>query len=443
MQPLSNAETGFFKPLPLTADSLVVFAYSRQGFVPSMIPNVVPDSVSAIRFLGNEIAEERKEVQGWVPPSGAGVDPVALTAATEKYNTMRNFTLNSMYPVVEGYQDVDGNFGVAGGVRINFSDRIGATGLDVTASYSPTAELASDERMHMHAVFRHWNWNITGTLNRADFYDLFGPTRVSRKGYSLAAQYQKNLLLDGPTSLNYTLRAAGYGGLATVPEFQDVEASDDKLATIYGDLAYKSLRKSLGAIDDELGSTWGAAFRGNYAGEKFRPRLTAEGSRGFLLPLDHSSVWVRGAAGTFLGGSRNDPFARSYFGGFGNNWVDYRGIKQFRNTESFPGLDINQISGATYGKAQVEWMSPPLRFRKVGIPSAYLRWASLTAFASGLVTDFDQDATRRSYVSGGAQADVRLITISQFESTFSVGFATAAGKHIPRTSALMISFKLM
>jgi hypothetical protein len=171
--------------------------------------------------------------------------------------------------------------------------------------------------------------------------------------------------------------------------------------------------------------------------------LSLDGTRGFVLPLDHSSVWLRAAAGTFAGGNRNDPFARSYFGGFGNNWVDYRGIKQFRNTESFPGIEINQVSGATYGKAQVEWMSPPLRFRKVGIPSAYLRWAGLTAFASGLVTDFDHEATRRGYVSAGAQADLRLITMSQFESTFSVGFAAAAGKRLPRSTALMISFKLM
>ncbi|MGE5750256.1 MAG: hypothetical protein ACM31F_09880, partial [Gemmatimonas sp.] len=229
----------------------------------------------------------------------------------------------------------------------------------------------------------------------------------------------------------------------TLPEFQDVAASSDRLATIYGDLEYKSLRRSLGAIDDELGSTWGAAFHGNYAGSTLRPRVLLDGSRGFLLPLDHSSVWLRAAAGSFTGGNRNDPFARTYFGGFGNNWVDYRGIKQFRNTESFPGLDINEVGGATYGKAQVEWMSPPLRFRKVGVPSAYLRWASLTTFASGLVTDFDDTATRRSYVSVGAQADLRLITISQFESTFSVGLATAAGKQIPRKSALMVSFKLM
>ena len=443
MQPLSNAETGFFKPLPLTPDSLVVFAYSRQGFVPSMIPNAVPDSVSAIRFLGNQIAAERKEVQGWVPPSGERVDQAALTAATGKYSTLQNFKLDNAYPIVEGYQDVDGNFGVAAGVRANFSDRIGATGLEVTTSYSPAQGLDADERLHMRAVFRHWNWNVTGTLNRADFYDLFGPTRTSRKGYSLAAQYQGNLFFDGPTSLGYTIRAAGYGGLETVPEFQDVAASYDRLATVSGDLNYKSLRRSLGAIDDELGTTWGAGVRSNYARATLYPRLVVDGSRGFLLPLDHSSIWLRGAAGTSLGGNRNDPFARSYFGGFGNNWVDHRGIKQFRNTESFPGLEINEVSGSNYAKAQVEWTSPPLRFRKVGIPSAYLRWAGLTAFASGLVTDVDDEDSRRSFVSAGAQADLRLITISQFESTFSLGAAVAAGEKMRRSPALMISLKLM
>jgi hypothetical protein len=67
----------------------------------------------------------------------------------------------------------------------------------------------------------------------------------------------------------------------------------------------------------------------------------------------------------------------------------------------------------------------------------------LSAFASGLVTDFDDDKTRRGFVNVGAQADLRSITLSHMESTFSVGVATAAGKGIKRSSALMISFKLM
>jgi hypothetical protein len=59
------------------------------------------------------------------------------------------------------------------------------------------------------------------------------------------------------------------------------------------------------------------------------------------------------------------------------------------------------------------------------------------------VTDFDDESTRRGYVNAGAQADLRLITISQFESTLSVGVATAAGQRIPRKSSVMVSFKLM
>lgn len=443
MQPLSNAETGFFKPLPLNADSLVVFAYSRTGFMPAMIPNAVPDSISAIRFLGNEIAEKRKEVQAYVPASITAPNVNVLKKATHPYSSIQNFTLDNIYPVVEGYEDIDGTRAAAVGLRANLSDRLGAAGLDVTASYSPNKFLDANERLHLRAAFRYWNWSVTGTLNPASFYDLFGPTKVSRQGYSLATQYQKNLVLDGPTTFGYVVKAAAYGNLATVPEFQDIAASYDKLATVAGELNYKSLRKSLGATEDELGNTWNTAVRSNYANSIFYPRVSAEASQGFLLPIDHSSIWLRGAAGSFMNGHREDPFARTYFGGFGNNWVDYRGVKQFRNTESFPGLDINEVGGATYGKAQVEWTLPPLRFRKVGVPSAYLRWAGLSTFAGALVTDFDDSGTRRSYVNVGAQADLRMITLSHMESTFSIGVATAAGDKMRRKSQLMASFKLM
>jgi hypothetical protein len=152
---------------------------------------------------------------------------------------------------------------------------------------------------------------------------------------------------------------------------------------------------------------------------------------------------LRAGAGTALGRNRDDPFAKFYFGGFANNWVDHREIKQFRSIESFPGLAINQAGGATYGKAQVEWMSPPLRFRRVGVPSAYLRWASLSLFATGLVTDPDKALARRSLGSLGAQVDLRLITLSHLESTFSFGPAVAKGDGVPARSAVMVSLKIM
>ena len=443
MEVLSNTETGFFKPVPISEDSVVVFRYTSRGFVPSMIPNEVPDSVSRIRFLGNEIAERRTEVQSWMVPPASSIDLDSLTTSTGTYRSLRHFKLDNAYPVVEGYEDAAGTFAVAGGVRANFSDRVGTTALDLTSSYSPDRDLSSYERLHLRAVFRHWNWRVSAALNRADFYDLFGPTKTSRRGYSLALRYQGNVFYDPPRSLTYTLQLAGYGGLRTVPEYQNVTAPFDRLLSFSGDLAYGSLRRSLGAIDDELGTTWGVTVRGNYVKPALYPRLSLDASKGFLLPLDHSSLWLRASAGTALAGNRNEPFAKFFFGGFGNNWVDYRAIPQFRNTESFPGIGINAVGGASYGKAQVEWTSPPLRFRRAGIPSFYLRWADLSLFATGLMTDVDDATARRTMASVGAQLDVRLVTLSHLDSTFSIGFAVARGEGVPLGSALMFSFKIM
>jgi hypothetical protein len=443
MEPLSNAETGFFKPVPISADSVLVFQYTGQGFVPAMIPNEVPDSVSAIRFLGNEIAETRAEVQSWMVPPASRINLDSLTSATGTYRALRHFRLDNAYPIVEGYEDAAGNSAVAGGVRLNFSDWIGTTALSLTSSYSPDPDLSSFERLHLSADFHHWNWRVSAALNRADFYDLFGPTKTSRRGYSLALRYQGNFLLDGPKSLGYTLQLAGYGGLETVPEYQNVTASFDKLLSYSANLAYGSLRSSLGAIDRELGTAWGVTLRGNYVNRRLYPRVNLDGAKGLLLPWDHSSLWFRASAGAALAGDRDEPFANFFFGGFGNNWVDYRDIRQFRATESFPGLEINEVGGTTYGRAQLEWMLPPLRFRRVGIPSFYLRWAGLSLFATGLITNVDEAAVRRTIGSAGAQIDVRLVTLSHLNSTLSIGFAMAGERGQPVTTAWMFSFKIM
>jgi len=442
-EPLSNAETGLFRPVPISEDSVVVFRFTGRGFVPSMIANEVVDSVSAIRFLGNEIAERRTDVQSWMVPPASRINLDSLTISTGRYRALRQFKLDAAYPVVEGYRDSAGTYAVAGGVRLNFSDRIGTTGLDVTSSYSPGQDLASDERLHLRAVFRHWNWRVSAGLNPADFYDLFGPTLTSRAGYGLGVQYHGTLIFDTPRTLEYTLQLAGYGGLKTLPEYQGVAAPYRSLLSFSGNLAYGSLRSSLGAIDYELGTTWGATLRGNYVNRTVYPRLSLDASKGFPLPLDHSSLWFRVSAGAALAGDRNDPFANFFFGGFGNNWVDYRAIRQFRNTESFPGLEINEVGGANYGRAQLEWMLPPLRFRRVGIPSFYLRWAGLSLFATGLMTNVDDTSLQRTIGSVGAQLDFRLVTLSHLNSTLSFGFAAARGEGIPLGSAFMFSFKIM
>ena len=443
MLPLSNAETGFFRPVPFSDDSLIVFRYTGRGFVPSLIPNRVVEHVSAIQFLGNEIADQRSQVRSWELPPAPQIDTDSLTAATHDYSTLGQFKLDNFYPVVEGYEDAAGTFAVAGGLRFNLSDRLGATALDVTTSYSPHPDLEPFQRIHATAHLNYWNLGVTAAVNPADFYDLFGPTRTSRRGYSLALNYKGSLLYDAPKSLSYSLGVGGYGGLATLPEFQGVAASYDKLLSASGSLDYQFRRASLGAIDYEAGTTWSLNVHTNYVNRAAYPRVSMDVAQGFPLPLNHSAVWFRASAGAALAGARDEPFANFYFGGFGNNWVDHRSSRQYRFTESFPGFDINTIGGTTYGRGQVEWTLPPIRFRRLGIPSWYLRWAGLTFFATGLVTNPDDQALRRTVGSVGAQLDIRMVTLTHLNSTLSVGFAVAGERGSPAQSEFMASFKIL
>ena len=65
MEAVSNAETGFLRPIPREDGSLIVFEFTGQGFVPTIIDPVPLEDLSAINFLGNEIVKKHPVVQDW------------------------------------------------------------------------------------------------------------------------------------------------------------------------------------------------------------------------------------------------------------------------------------------------------------------------------------------------------------------------------------------
>ena len=70
---MSNTETGFFRPIPIGGDALVVFRYTGQGFVPARIQAKPLADVNPITFLGAEIAEAHPIVKDWKLGSPASV----------------------------------------------------------------------------------------------------------------------------------------------------------------------------------------------------------------------------------------------------------------------------------------------------------------------------------------------------------------------------------
>jgi len=251
--------------------------------------------------------------------------------------------------------------------------------------------------------------------------------------------------------LDLNLSLVGYSGLERLPDYQNVSATFDEFLTMRSSLDYKHTRKSLGAVDDEKGVKWQFLSQGNYVNSEIYPRIYANLDYGIPLPIGHSSIWFRSSAGHSFG-DRHNPFSNFFFGGFGNNWVDYLSEKRYREYYSFPGVELNEFGGKNYGKMMLEWNLPPIRFRRIGFTSLYLRWARIALFTSAIRTNLDgQKATdfpsqfgmQRSLFNFGGQIDFRFVSFSRFNSTFSLGYASAFEENQKVSKEFMISLKIL
>ena len=434
---LSNSETGFFRPIVAGEDSLIVFRYTGEGFVPATIEAKPLTDVSAITFLGQQLAEKHAVIKSWTLGSPARVPFDVAKSPPGPYRPLRSLRLESFYPVVEGYRDF-----AAGGVHFAFSDPVQLNRAGVTVSYTPDGDLASGERLHLHAEYQRSNWKARFRFNDADFYDLFGPTKTSRKGYNGGLGYTRTLVYDPPRQLDLVVRADHYRGLDTLPDFQNVATPIDRLTALRARIGYHDLRGSLGRVDDEKGLAWQVGLDNDLVDGQAYLRTWADLDRGVALPLRHSSVWLRSSAGF----SPNDPaapWANFFFGGFGNNWVDHGDEKRYRQSYSFPGAEINEIGGRNYARTTLEWNLPPVRFRRAGRPGFYATWARPALFTSAIVTNMDSAATRRVLTNVGGQVDVRITILSALDLTLSGGYAVAFERGTRARSEAMVSLKLL
>ena len=447
MSIVTNGETGFFRPLPVSQESLIVFRYAGQGFVPAIVDPKPISDVSAITFLGQVIAEKHPIVKDWIMPSPLGVNIDSLTTYRGAYRGVRALGLASMYPIVQGYKGA-----TALGMRIDFSDPVSTNTVGLSATYSPSRALGGDERVHLSVGYQHSDWSVQAKWNSASFYDLVGPTKVGRKGYSAGATYKHSLVYDPPRNLDLTAGVTGYGGLELLPDAQNVSTSSgfDKLVTWTGQLSFRNVRASLGAVEVEKGYKWQLLTSTNAVRFKHSGHTAWRGfplgvgtvDLGAPLPVRHSSLWLRSSAG-FSPGRREEPFSNFYFGGFGNNWVDYQDPKRYREYSSFPGVDLDEIGGTNFAKALLDWNLPPLRFRRVGKPAFYATWLRASLFGGGIVTNMDDPSERTTFGNAGAQADLRLTMLVQQPLTLSWGYARAFGRHRRMSDEWMVSLKIL
>lgn len=446
LEAVSNAETGFFRPLQNPDGSLTIFHYTGQGFVPAIIQPEPLQDVGAITFLGAEVIKRHPELKSWRVGSPADIPLEELITFEGDYSPIRHMGLNSIVPIVEGYKD-----SVGIGFDVNFGDPLRLDLLDIAVSYSPDKDLAGDERAHFDASYRHVStsgsplsgtWTAGLRYNYADFYDLFGPTKKGLKGQSGNLGYKKILIFDEPRLMHFSVDLWHYRDLERLPDFQNVDTPFDKLTTLQTRLEFSNLKSSLGSVDDEKGYAWELTAIADHANSETIPKLYGIFDFGFALPWKHSSIWLRNSAG-LADGDRDNAFANFFFGGFGNNYVDRGTEKRYREEYSLPGFELNEIGGRSFYRSMLEWNLPPIRFENLGTPGFYVSWARSSLFATSLVVDPDAARFRRTVSDVGAQIDFRFHILSRLDMTLSLGYAIGTGEAVRSADEFMISLKVL
>jgi hypothetical protein len=434
---ITNADTGYFRPVPLAGEELLALRFTAQGFLPVVISPQPVEKVNAITFLGQRIVEAHPIVKAWKIPPPSGVDLPSVTRSEGPYSAFATLRKRSLYPIIEGYKNTAGV-----GMRLNVDDSIGYNRLNLSLSYSPSTSLPSDQRFHFKGVYSYLGWKLIGTYNYANFYDLFGPTKESFKGYSMGVNYQRYLIYDQPNrTLDWAFDVTGYRGLDTLPGFQNVAVSATKLGAAHLSLGYKNVRSSLGSVEPEKGLEWRATGSEYYAVSESFPKLRIDLNLGLPLPISHTSVWLYTSAGV-SGGNAAEPYGNFYFGGFGNNYVDDKPYRRYHEPGSFPGVEIDQIAGHDYAKALLELNLPPVVFKHLGKPSLFANWASLALFGGGITANPGNSNPRQNYYNAGAQLDIRLVGMSLHQFTISFGYASAFQGGHKISDEFMASFKI-
>jgi hypothetical protein len=437
---VSNAAVGFFHPLPLDDSQLIVLRYNARGFVPTQIAVQPTEDLSAVTFLGEQIAEKYPEVQGWVAPAPSTIPYQSQITRQGSYQPARELQLDALIPMVEGYFN-----SVALGANARFSDPVGLDWLNVDTSYSPDESLPSWQRLHTMVTAHMPEWTAGAAWNQDDFYDLFGPTKRSLAGYNGYVSYDHFLVYDLPQTLDVQAKVAFYGDLVTLPGFQSVLSPTPTLLTAQLGLTSVDLRRSPGAVDAETGSSWSLKIHTYAATGELIPSVSATFDVGFPLPLDHSSIWLRTGAALSTG-ARENPLANFYLGGFGNNYVDSgeNGIAQrYRQLLSMPGFEIDALQGRAVAKTMLEWCIPPLRFEALGTPGFFLSWMRPEVFATALETDYNDAAFRERAYDVGGQLDFQLHVMHRWPMMLSMGVARGFGGGGLATTEFMLSLQVL
>jgi hypothetical protein len=435
---LTNTETGFFMPLQFHADSLIALKFQRDGMLPVTLPVKVVEDANAIGYMGNLISEKNPEVTEWSLPAPLRNNPDTIRSREDTYHPIRKMSVINAYPDVSGYKNT-----LVAGYRIAINDPLSLSSINLFLGTSPWSDYDDKQKIHAQFDWSYWNWKLMASYNKTDFYDLFGPTKRSRAGYSIGLSYGRSYNLYSPLIYKFNISAFTYGDLEVLPGYQNIATPIKNFQAFSASAGIEKLRKTLGAVDHEKGFSWDIDATGFFAGGEVFPSIQSNQSIGMLVPImRNTSFWIRNSIGQSLG-DRNSALSNFYFGGFRNNYVDWQPSEQYRKTTAFPGAQIDEIQAYNYIKTMGELNLKPIRLRNVGLTWGYPTYIKSSLFATHLITDPTQSVFTRNIFNFGTQVDIQLVMFSYLKTTWSAGYAVMVENGKENKGQLMFSVKLL
>jgi hypothetical protein len=452
MEMLTNTDIGLFAPLEITPGQLLALQFKRDGLQPVLLAREVVKDANAVTLYGQLAYENNKEAMeqvGLLRDSLPRMEFGDVYNNITSYNVFKEMKFAGAYPIISGFTDSKAwnHMTPVIGYRFNVNDPVGLSSMKLSVGLSPWSNNDWKNKFHIDFDWKYYFWTLKAAWNHMDFYDLFGPTRKSRKGFVLQLAYDYSNTLVTPYDNSWGFSVATYGHMDALPLYQEVEVQGVRsmqTASIYR--KWSKTRTSLGGVMKEQGYQLGIEGYGYLAGGRFYPSIEASGDFGTLLPIDrNTSFWLRTAAGHNFG-DEESVFGTTYFGGFRNNYVDNRNAFQYRTTLAMPGTDIDAIPAHTFAKATAELNLRPIRLNNFGALFCYPTWIQCSLFGTGLST-WIPNSTHKMYYSTGIQLTTELVFLNYLKTTLSLGyghlFAPEGFQNGRHGNEFMISLKLL
>ena len=394
-----------------------------QGFVPAIIePRPIEgrerDHVPRRRARGRSIRSSRP---------GRCRRPARSTTRSwsrrrARTSRSRSVALANAYPGAAGLQELRGR-------RLPRQLRRSAAlrELGITAAYTPSADLPADERGHVEIERTATSAGAGGSRGTARTSTTCSVRRsAAARATPPSSATTSFLIFDEPRRLELQFDLAYYDKIDTLPSARTWPRRLHRLAT-GGDRAalHRSCASRSAPSTTRRASRWDlVATRERRAGHdvpqlrgdarlRLRPALRATRRSGCAAPR----AWRNG--------DRNNPFANFYFGGFGNNYVDNRSIKRYREYVRLPGLRDRRDQRRSRSRAdgRIEPAAGGLRVGRHAELLPQLAAAGGVRLRPRGPIPTTVRIAASDYASVGAQVDLHFSVLHWYEMTLSVGYA--------------------